>query len=66
MAQARKDDLNLSLTGSQMSAISIRSSSGRPGSGQAKKAFSLVDVRQNKVCCIICHLLCSSNVAAYH
>ncbi|XP_005098791.1 centrosomal protein of 131 kDa [Aplysia californica] len=47
MSHRRSDDLNLSLTGSQISAISSRPASGRPNSAQqTKRANSLVDVRQ--------------------
>ncbi|BFZ03464.1 hypothetical protein BsWGS_06503 [Bradybaena similaris] len=47
MAHSRKDDLNLSLTGSQISAMSVRSASSRPNSAHTKRANSLVDVRHN-------------------
>ncbi|GFO00920.1 centrosomal protein of 131 kda-like [Plakobranchus ocellatus] len=46
MAQRRQDELNLSLTGSQISAISARSVPSRPGS--AKKANSMVETQTNK------------------
>ena len=44
MANRRQDELNLSLTGSQ---ISARSVSSRPGS--AKKANSMIETQINKV-----------------
>ena len=50
MSQRRSDELNLSLTGSQISSISSRPASARSNSGQlSKRANSLVDVRQKNV-----------------
>ena len=59
MSQRRSDELNLSLTGSQISSISNRPSSSRSNSGQlSKRANSLVDVRQKNVS--HCHLSLST------
>ncbi|CAL1548570.1 unnamed protein product [Lymnaea stagnalis] len=49
MAHRRAEDLNLSLTGSQLSVISARSRSSQPVSSQSKRANSMVDVRPNKL-----------------
>ena len=49
MSSRRGDDLNLSLTGSQISAISSRPGSARPSSAKSNRSNAAVDAKQKNV-----------------